>query len=107
MDDESNVLLRAAGRGPQRMSRLATASFASAAASMAGLVLGGFSPFITGLFLFFVPAIVLGHLARRAFRSHPGEFRNESMATFGLSVGYLGLFLSLFVIGAMIWLGAG
>jgi hypothetical protein len=104
MDDRSNALLRAAGRGPDRLSRLAAASFGSGALTLLGLVAGPFSRAIVFLFLFFIPAIVLGHLARRSFRRYPGEFRNESMALFGLWVGYLGLILSVSVIAAMIWL---
>ena len=56
------------------------------------------------LVLLFIPAIVAGHLARRQFRASPGQFRNESMATFGLNVGYLCLFLNLVAIAAMVWL---
>lgn len=107
MDDRSNVLVRAAGDGNRpRYSVPALASFVCAAIAMAGLLL---SQFITGLVylvLFFAPAIVMGHVARRQFRRAPGVFRNESMATFGLSVGYLCLFLNAFVIAAIFWLAS-
>jgi hypothetical protein len=105
MDDRSNVLLRARGQTPGAFSRIAAASFVSAVLTLAGLLAGPWLQPAAWLFLCFAPAIVLGHLARRKFRRSPGKFRNESMATFGLCVGYLGLFLSAFVIAAMLALG--
>ena len=104
MDDESNVLLKASSGVPAHYSRLALASFVCAVLSIAGLLLGQLLQGAVYLVLFFVPAIVTGHLARRAFRQSPGTFRNESMATFGLSVGYLGLFLNVFVLIALAFL---
>ncbi len=107
MDESANVLLRAAGAGPRPFSRFALASFVFAVVSILGLLLGQFAQGLVYLVLCFVPAIVAGHLARRQFRRSPGTYRNESMATFGLSVGYLALFLNAFVIAAMMWLAAG
>lgn len=107
MDDASNVLLRAGGGGPpQGFSRWALASFVCAALSIGGLVLGPFAQPLVYLVLLCLPAIVGGHLARRQFRKFPGAFRNESMATFGLSVGYLALFLNAFVLAAMLLLAS-
>ncbi len=106
MDDESNVLIRAAGSAPARYSRIALASFICGALSVLGLLLGQFASAFVYLVLLFVPAIVMGHLARRQFRRAPGQYRNESMATFGLSVGYLGLFLNAFTLAAMFWLAS-
>lgn len=103
MDDQSNVLLRASQPAPLRTSRTATASFVFAALSLAGLVSG---PWVNGAeygFLCFIPAIVAGHLARHAFGKSPGAYRNEGMATFGLAIGYFGLFVSIVVISAMIF----
>lgn len=103
MDDRSNVFVRVAGTGPDRYSRIALASFISAVLTMLGLLFGRLAPPIVYLFLCFVPAIVTGHLARREFRLKPGRFRNESMATFGLTVGYLGLFLTIFIVAAIVF----
>lgn len=104
MDDRSNVLLKAV-QAPvaNRFSRFALASFVCANLSLGGLVAGPWVPGAPFAFLFFIPAIVCGHLARREFRLNPDAFRNPPMATFGLAVGYLGLFLSIFVISAMIF----
>jgi len=105
MDDRSNVLLNASSNGrPRALSRLAVASFVCATLSILGLILAQFEQALVVLTLCFVPAIITGHFARRQFRSHVGKFRNESMATFGLAVGYLGLFLNLFVVAAMVFL---
>ncbi len=102
MDDSSNVLLKAAQPpAATRFSRLALVSFVSANLSLAGLVTGLWVPGAPYAFLCFIPAVICGHLARREFRSAPGAFRNAPMATFGLAAGYLGLFLSIFVISAM------
>ena|SRR5690349_8615915 len=118
MDDDSNILLKAArqaGSMPaaspataqvpadSRFSRYALASFVCATLSLAGFVSGNVVPYAPYVFLFFVPAIICGHLARREFRSAPDAYRNTPMATYGLAVGYLGLFLSAFVISAMIF----
>ena len=83
MDDEPNVLLKAAEAPQGRRSALAIASFIAANLSPAGLLLGNVAPGLVYLFLFFAPALVTGHLARRAFRKHPGAFTNEAMATYG------------------------
>jgi hypothetical protein len=104
VDDQSNVLLRAAQPAVVvRTSGAATVSFAAAALSLIGLVLGPWVPGVAYAFLFFIPAIVAGHVARRAFRKCPGAYRNEGMATYGLAIGYFGLFLSIFVVSAMIF----
>jgi hypothetical protein len=106
MDDKSNVLARAAGGAPAKYSRAALASFVCGVASILGLLLAQLAPGLVYLVLLFLPAILLGHAARRRFRKAPGQYRNESMATFGLAVGYLGLFLNAFVLMAMVLLGA-
>lgn len=105
MDGKPNVLLKAAEAPQGRRSALAIASFIAANLSLAGLLLGNVAPGLVYLFLFFAPALVTGHLARRAFRKHPGAFTNEAMATYGLAVGYLGLIITLFV-AAVLGLGA-
>ncbi len=101
MDDEPNLLLKAAEAPQGRRSPLAITSFVAANLSLAGLLLGNVAPGLVYLFLFFVPAIVTGHLARRAFREHPGAFTNEAMAAYGLAVGYLGLVITLFVVAVL------
>jgi hypothetical protein len=106
MDDESNVFLRATGNAPVRYSRLALSSFVCGALSIAGLVLSQVVGAFVYLVLLFAPAIVTGHLAHRQFRRAPGQFRNESMAQFGLWVGYLVMLLNGFALGAMIWLAS-
>lgn len=107
MDDDSNVLLKSAqqqqAREDRAYSRLALASFICANLTLAGLLLGALVYPLVYLFLAFIPAIVTGHLARRQFKRAHGAYRNESMARYGLAIGYLGLFLSLFVIFAMIF----
>ena len=105
MDDESNILLRASGSTPEHYSWLALASFICAVLAVAGLLLAQIADALVILVLMFVPAVITGHLARSQFRRAPRQFRNESMATFGLSVGYLVLFLNAFTLAAMIWLG--
>lgn len=103
MDDESNVLLGTKiGARPPR-SLLAIASFVSGCLTLAGLVFGSVVPGMVYAFLFFVPAIVTGHLARRGFRKDGQAHRDERFATFGLSTGYLGLFLSIFVVSMMVF----
>jgi len=105
MDDRDNVLLGArAGGQPLTYSRLALASFVCAVLSMTGLILAQLEQALVALTLFFIPAIVMGHLARSRFRAKPGAFRNESMATFGLAVGYLVFFLNVFVVATMLFL---
>lgn len=103
MDDRSNVLLQASQPAPLRTSHAATLSFAAAALSLAGLVLGKWVPGGAYVFLCFIPAIVAGHIARRAFQKSPGAYRNEGMATFGLAIGYFGLFVSILLISAMLF----
>jgi len=104
MDEQSNVFLKAAQPAQaSRFSRFALASFVCANLSLAGLVAGPWVPGAPYAFLCFIPAIILGHLARREFRPAPGAFRNSPMATYGLAAGYLGLFLSVFVISAMLF----
>lgn len=105
MDDESNVLLQATtdSTQPAKFSRAALVSFVCANLTLIGLLLGRLAPGVVYLFLAFVPAVIAGHIARRHFRKEPGLYRNESMARYGLAVGYLGLFLSVFVIAAMIF----
>lgn len=118
MDDDSNILLKAARQSGQnaaaspsaaqvpadsRFSRFALASFVCATLSLAGLVSGKIVPYAPFVFLFFIPAIICGHLARREFQAAPDAYRNTPMATYGLAVGYLGLFLSIFIISAMIF----
>ena len=102
MDDEPNVLLKAAEAPQGRRSPLAIASFITANLSLAGLLLGNVAPVLVYLCLLFVPAIVTGHMARRAFRKHPGAFTNEPMAAYGLAVGYLGLIITLFVVAVLV-----
>jgi len=98
MDDKSNLLSQARSAPEQRLSIPAVVSFVAGNLSLAGLILGLLFPWMVYLFLGFLPAIVAAHLARRSFRKSPGVYRNESMATFGISIGYLGLSLSIFVI---------
>ncbi len=106
MDRETNELLKAADPPKGRTSALATASFAAGNLSLAGLVLGKLAPSLVYLFLFFVPAIVAGHMARRIFRKHPGAYKNEAMAAYGLATGYLGLLITALVL-TVLALGAG
>lgn len=103
MDDQSNVLLRSSQPVPQRTSGAATASFVFGALSLAGFALGLWVSLAPYVFLCFIPAIIAGHLARRAFQKSPGAYRNEGMATFGLAIGYFGLFISILVITAMLF----
>lgn len=103
MDDQSNVLLRSSQSAPQRSNGAATASFVLGALSLSGFALGLWVPGASYVFLCFIPAIVAGHLARRAFQKEPGAYRNEGMATFGLAIGYFGLFISILVISAMVF----
>ncbi len=98
MDRETNELLKAADAPKGRASALATASFVAGNLSLAGLVLGVVAPGLVYLFLFFVPAIVAGHMARRTFRKHPGAYKNGAMATYGLATGYLGLLITALVL---------
>ena len=101
MDDRSNVLLRAAAPPPRVRNVAAMTSFALAAASLAGLVLGPWVPAASYVFLLHLPAIVAGHIARRQFAKRPGAYANESMATFGLAIGYFGLFISVVIVVSM------
>jgi len=103
MDDRSNVLLRAAQPAPQRSSLAASISFGAATFTLAGLVMGRWIPGAEFAFLAFIPAIAAGHVARRAFQKTPGAYRNEGMATFGLAIGYFGLFVSILLISAMLF----
>lgn len=104
MDDQSNVLLRAAQpAAPARLSLAANLSFVFAALSLVAFVLARWVPGVVYGFLLFIPAIVAGHIARRAFQKNPGAYRNEPMATFGLAIGYFGLFVSILVISAMMF----
>ena len=102
MDENSNLLLKTAGAAGAKRSKVAVVSFASATLSLAGLLLASVVPGFVYLFLFFIVAIVTGHLARRAFRREPGIYTNESWATYGLAIGYLGLVLSLVAISLLI-----
>ena len=106
MDREDNQLLKAAELPKGRPSALAITSFVAGNLSLAGLVLGKVAPGLVYVFLFFVPAIVAGHMARRAFRKRPGVYKNEAMASYGLAAGYLGLLITAFVL-TMLVLGAG
>lgn len=102
MDDNSNLLLKTGGAAGGKRSKLAVASFVSATLSLIGLLLGSVVPGFVFLFLFFILAIVTGHLARRAFRREPGTYANESWATYGLAIGYFGLALSLIAISLLV-----
>lgn len=102
MDDKTNLFTQGTVPVEAKPSRLAIASFVSGVLTLAGLVLGNIFPPLVFLFLAFPFAVVLGHLARRAFRRRPGKFSNEAMATYGLTLGYLGLFLTVVVVGAML-----
>ena len=95
MDDDRNLFLGNSESPRGKRSGYALASFICANLSLVGLMAAQFIPGLVYLYLLFVPAIVTGHLARRAFRKLPGVFRNEAMATYGLAVGYLGLSLSV------------
>lgn len=95
MDEQRNVLLEGAESPRGRRSAFATTSFVCANLSLAGLMAAQIVPALVYFYLLFVPAIVTGHLARRAFRKLPGIFRNEAMATYGLAVGYLGFSLTI------------
>ena len=106
MDRDSNELLKATDANKGRVSALATVSFVAGNLSLVGLVLGKIAPALVYLFLFFIPAIVAGHMARRAFRMHPGAYKNEAMATYGLAVGYLGFLITALVL-MVLALGAG
>ena len=106
MDREDNQLLKAAGPPKGRPSALAITSFVAGNLSLAGLVLGKVAPGLVYVFLFFAPAIVAGHMARRAFSKRPGAYKNEAMATYGLAAGYLGLLITAFVL-TMLALGKG
>ena len=86
MDDQKNAFLKAAESPRGRRSALAAISFLTANFSLVGLLAAQFAPVLVYFYLMFVPAIVSGHLARRAFRRQPGMFRNETMATYGLAV---------------------
>ncbi len=101
MDDRSNVLLRAAAPSPRQRNAAAIASFTLAAASLAGLVLGPWLPAASYGFLLHLPAIFAGHLARRQFVKRPGAYANEGMATFGLAIGYFGLFITVVIVVSM------
>jgi len=107
VDDDSNLLARAAqgGTAASKYSRLALVSFLCGMATLAGLLLGNVFQPLVYLFLAFIPAIVTGHLARRRIRHEPEAFRNASMARFGMGIGYLGLLLSLFILGALFFGG--
>lgn len=102
MDDDTNILAKAVDMPGARISRLALASYVSAILTIAGLLLENALPGAICLFLFFMPAIAAGHLARRAFRKRPGFYRRQAMATFGLVIGYLGLIMSALAIGAIL-----
>lgn len=102
MDEESNLLLNVTSPSGQQRSKLATASFVSGILTLAGLLLGSVVPGLVYLFLFFIVALVTGHLARRAFRKEEGRYTNESWATFGLAMGYLGVALSVVSIAALV-----
>ena len=87
MDREDHQPLKASEPPKGRSSALAITSFVAGNLSLAGLVLGKVSPGLVYIFLFFAPAIVAGHMARRAFRKHPGAYKNEAMAAYGLAGG--------------------
>ncbi len=106
MDREDNQLLKAVGPPKGRPSALAITSFVAGNLSLGGLVLGKVAPGLVYIFLFFVPAIVAGHMARRAFRKHPGVYKNEALAAYGLAAGYLGLLITAFVLTILV-LGLG
>lgn len=95
MDDGRNVLLKGSESPGEKRSAFAMTSFVCANFSLVGLIAAPFFPALVYLYLLFVPAIVMGHLARRIFRKRPGIFRNEAMATYGLAVGYLGFALTV------------
>ena len=52
-----------------------------------------------------VPAIVCGHLARRQIRQSGNQARGAGMALAGLITGYVGLLISLAVIGTFTYYG--
>jgi hypothetical protein len=107
VDDDSNILVQAAqgDSPPSRYSRLALASFVSGVMTLGGLLLGGLAQPLALLFLAFIPAVVTGHLARGQIAREPGAYRNASMARFGIAVGYFGLLVSVFILGALFFGG--
>lgn len=76
---------------PQLVAPLPTNSFA-----VTSLVLGILSLLCT-LLLTGIPAIIFGHLARKQFRTNPGKYSGQGMATAGLILGYIGSVIGLVV----------
>ena len=101
MDDQNNALFKHIPQAPTRRSKLALASFICANGVLAGLFLGLLNPWLAALTLLSVPAVVTGHLARRAFRDEREHFSNPGMATYGLALGYFGIALNLIGIASL------
>lgn len=45
-----------------------------------------------------IPAVVVGHMARKKIRADPQGFGGDSMATAGLIVGYINIAVTVFVV---------
>lgn len=101
-DDPSNIFLKHIPQAPTRKSRLALASFICGNVMMIGFILGFAYWPLVALGLFCIPAVVTGHLARRAIRKDPHTFTNAGMATYGLAAGYLGVALNAAAIAVVI-----
>ena len=95
MDDRSNIFLQGNTPATKKNLPLAIASFACANLVLLGLFAGQLSLYLIALYLLFPAAIICGHLSRRRFRNEPEKWAGQGMATYGLVVGYFGLFLSV------------
>lgn len=69
--------------------------------AITSFVLGVLSPICLG-FLTGIPAIICGHLARARAKRTPAEYGGSGFALAGLLLGYVGVFLSLAVLPAML-----
>lgn len=97
MDDDKNILAKAAGSSVsgKTRSRNALVSFVLANVALGSVFAAQVAPPVILLFLLFPAAIVYGHLARRELRRDPDRASGAGMANYGLFVGYFCLFIAL------------
>lgn len=105
MDDEKNILVKAAEGSETRNSRNAVISFAAANVALFGVVGSLVISWLVYLYFAFPAAIVYGHLGKRDLRREPEKYAGFAMAQYGLMVGYFFLLITALVIYAVFFQG--
>ncbi|MFP6581346.1 MAG: DUF4190 domain-containing protein [Candidatus Hydrogenedentota bacterium] len=101
MDDEKNILVKAAAGSEKRNSRNAVISFAAANVAILGFFGAQLLQILTVLYLLFPVAILFGHLGKRDLRREPEKYKGFAMAQYGLVVGYFLLLLTVMALAQL------